>query len=100
MVEIHEEADMNAAFSGCALALVAAAALPAQELKVNALVITWYHQMLDNTLRLDSSAPYYALGGSKGAGSQEPMRENGFSIRRAEIYLNGKLNDEFWFFAG
>ena len=95
MVEIHEEADMNAAFSGCALALVAAAALPAQELKVNALVITWYHQMLDNNLRLDSSAPYYALGGSKGAGSQEPMRENGFSIRRAEIYLNGKLNDEF-----
>lgn len=74
-----------------ALAGLASSAVQAQELKVNALLITWYHQALDSNLRTNSAAPggYYAFGGAGDA-----MRENGFSIRRTEIYLNGKINDE------
>lgn len=74
-----------------ALAGLASGAVQAQELKVNALLITWYHQALDSNLRINNAAPggYYAFGGAGDA-----MRENGFSIRRTEIYLNGKINDE------
>lgn len=74
-----------------ALAGLAAGAVQAQELKVNALLITWYHQALNSNLRTNSAAPggYYAFGGAGDA-----MRESGFSIRRTEIYLNGKINDE------
>ena len=71
---------------------LAAGAVQAQELKINAVLITWYHQSLDSSLRKNPVAPgsYYAFGGSGDA-----MRENGFSIRRTEIYLNGKINDQF-----
>lgn len=74
-----------------ALAGMAAGAVQAQDLKVNALLITWYHQALDSNLRINNTAPggYYAFGGAGDA-----MRENGFSIRRTEIYLNGKINDQ------
>lgn len=79
-----------------ALVVAGTVTAQAQELKINALVIAWYHQALDSNLRLNPATPfpYYAFGGSKGAGSQEPMKENGFSIRRTEIYLNGKLNEQ------
>lgn len=71
---------------------LAGGAVQAQELKINAVLITWYHQSLDSSLRKNPVAPgsYYAFGGSGDA-----MRENGFSIRRTEIYLNGKINDQF-----
>jgi hypothetical protein len=92
------------------LALVAAmlvggaASSQAQDVKVNALFIAWYTQMMDNNLRLNSTPAagaglpqtlsYYALGGTKGTGSTNPYNENGFSVRRSEIYVAAKINDE------
>lgn len=70
--------------------LLAANGLMAQDLKVNALVIGWYHQAMDAALRQNTPAPggYYAFGGA-----QDAQRESGFSIRRTELYLVGKIND-------
>lgn len=67
------------------------ALLSAQELKLNALVIAWYHQALDTNLRRNTAAPggYYAFGGVGDA-----MKENGFSLRRTEIYLSGKIRED------
>lgn len=44
---------------------LAAGAVQAQELKINAVLITWYHQSLDSSLRKNPVAPgsYYAFGG-------------------------------------
>jgi len=70
-------------------ALVACTALQAQEMKLNAVVDLWYTQMLDNNLRLDSPAKYYQLNGA--------FQENGFSIRRSEIYVAGKIDDALSF---
>ena len=76
-------------------ALVAAgtATVQAQDVKVNALFIGWYTQMMDNSLRLNiaptagtglpQTLSYYSLGGTKGTGSINPYNENGFSVRRA-----------------
>jgi len=76
----------------------------AQDVKVNALFIGWYTQMMDNSLRLNSTPTadtvlpqtlsYYSLGGTKGTGSVNPYNENGFSVRRAEIYVAAKITDE------
>jgi len=86
------------------LVAAGAASVQAQDVKVNALFIGWYTQMMDNSLRLNSAPTagtglpqtlsYYALGGTKGTGTTNPYNENGFSVRRAEIYLAGKITDE------
>lgn len=82
------------------VALVAGgvATAQAQDVKVNALFIGWYTQMLDNNLRLNAAPTgglsYYSLGGTKGGSSTNPLNENGFSVRRAEIYLAAKVTDE------
>jgi len=84
---------------------IAGASAQAQDVKVNALFIGWYTQMMNNNLRLngaplsaDLTVPhtlsYYSLAGSKGTGSTNPYNESGFSVRRAEIYLAGKITDE------
>ena len=66
---------------------LAAGIASAQEVKVNAIVDLWYTQMLDNSLRLNAtSAKYYQLNSA--------FQENGFSVRRCELYVNGKLSDE------
>lgn len=82
---------MKRPLSTLALAGLAASALQAQDLKINALLITWYHQALDSNLRTNNAAPggYYTFGGSGDA-----LRESGFSTRRVEIYLNSRINDE------
>lgn len=72
-------------WSTAALFLVSGA-VQAQEVKVNALVDLWYTQMLDNNLRLNTPAKYYQLNSA--------FQENGFSVRRAEVYVSGKINDE------
>lgn len=81
-----------------AAALALTGAVQAQDVKVNALLITWYTQMMDNSLRYNAkpggSLSYYGLGGTAGAGSVNPYTENGFSIRRAEIYLASKITDD------
>lgn len=72
-------------------ALLAAGFAQAQEVKLNAVVEFWATQMLDNNLRLNSAAP----GGYMTAPSLDPVwKENQFSHRRTEIYLNGKMNDQ------
>lgn len=83
------------ALSLTALAL-ASSAVQAQDVKVDALLIAWYTQMSDSNMRLNNAAPggYYALGGTKGTGTVSPFNENGFSIRRSEIYLATKINDQ------
>ncbi len=78
-------------------ALLASSAIAhAQDVKVNVLGIVWYTQMMDSNLRLNSTAPggYYGLGGTKGTGTVNPYNENGFSVRRTEIYISGKITDE------
>jgi len=83
-----------------ALALVAGS-LSAQEVKVNALVDLWYNQVIGRNLRVDkqvssnvgdasaTTPAYYNLNSA--------FTENGFTIRRAEIYLSGKVIDDLAF---
>lgn len=65
----------------------------AQDAKLAGVLIEfWQTQMLDNNLRNNSAAthsPAYYEGLSSGRFS-----ENTFAIKRAEIYLNGKITDE------
>jgi len=78
---------------------IAGSALPAQDIKVTACLNLYMTQMLDNNLRLNT--PSGTLAGGTGSGSYYPLRgdfrENGLSVRRAEIYLNGKITDEVSF---
>ncbi len=65
-----------------------------QDIKLGAILETWYTQMLDNNLRLDSApsvAPYYANGALNPA-----FKENTFYMRRTELYFNGKFGDVTW----
>ncbi len=77
-------------------AALAGSALGAQDAKVTADLCIYYTQMLDSNLRLNT--PSGTLAAGTGSGSYYPLRgdfrENGFSIRRAEVYLNGKIIDE------
>ena len=71
-------------------ALLTAGLAQAQEVKLNVIVEEWYVQMMDNNLRLNSAAP----GGYMANPSLDPVfKENQFSHRRTEIYLNGKMTD-------
>jgi len=62
------------------------ATLSAQDAKISAVVDLWYTQMLDSNLRLNAPAKYYQLNSA--------FQENGFSVRRSELYVAGKINDE------
>ena len=65
-----------------------------QDIKLGAILETWYTQMLDNNLRLNaapSAAPYYANGAMNPA-----FKENTFYMRRTELYFNGKFGDVTW----
>ncbi len=95
---------MNRSLRLALAGLTVAAPLASQDVKVNALLIAWYTQMMDNNLRLNTApAPaagipqtlsYYQLGGTKGTGTINPYNENGFSVRRMEIYVSAKITDE------
>ncbi|MDR2561437.1 MAG: OprO/OprP family phosphate-selective porin [Holophagales bacterium] len=69
--------------------LLLAAGLPvaAQAPKISGLGQLWYHQMMDNTLRLNGSVtgPYNLRG---------QLRENGFTIRRVEFKVAGNATDK------
>jgi len=76
-----------------AATLLAAGLAQAQDIRVNALVETWYTQMLDNNLRLNTAVkPAGAATYYDGLGSGR-FTENGFTIRRTELYLNGSVSD-------
>jgi len=72
-----------------ALAIAATPAM-AQAPKISGLVQVWYTQMMDTNLRTNSAsvAPnkYYNL--------RSEFTENSFVVRRAEIKLSGKINEE------
>ena len=84
--------------------LAGAATLSAQAVQVNALVEFWYTQMLDNNLRLNSTAkpggiatPSTAVAYYDGLSSGR-FQENTFAIKRTEISLNGKVSDSLsWY---
>jgi len=76
------------ALSGlAALALVATAPASAQSVKVGGDIQIWYNQVLDSNLRnnkeLSSPYKYYNL--------RSEFKEDGFSIRRAEIKVSGDI---------
>jgi len=69
--------------------LLLAAGLPAaaQAPKISGLGQLWYHQMMDNNLRLNGNVtgPYNLRG---------QLRENGFYIRRVEVKFAGNATDK------
>jgi phosphate-selective porin len=59
----------------------------AQEVKASAVVELWYTQMLSDNLRQNTAAgKYYQLNSA--------FTENGFSLKRCELYLTGKLSED------
>jgi hypothetical protein len=72
--------------AGTALALAGLTPAAAQSVSVGGDVQVWYTQMLDSNLRNNAVANYYNL--------RDEFKENGFTIRRAEIKLSGKIVDE------
>lgn len=77
----------------CAMAL-AAGFLPcgAQEVKVSGLLQVWYTQMMDSNLR--KADAYTNAGGKSYYNLRSEFTENGFTLRRAEIKVSGKVVDE------
>jgi len=72
---------------------VAGAFAQAQDVKLNALVELWYTQMMDDNLRNNGIAKVPASGYYEGLSSGR-FQENTFALKRAEIYLSGKITDE------
>ncbi len=77
------------------VALALAGAAQAQDVKVDALLIGWFVQNMDGTARnnVAPAAPlaYYGTGGTNTPSS---FTNGGFSIRRSEVYLATKINDQ------
>ncbi len=72
-------------------ALGAPALLRAQDVQVHAVVEVWATQMLSANLRHDKPEPFgYLANPSLNAA----FREDGFTLRRAEVYLSGAVNDQ------
>ena len=74
----------------------------AQDVKVNILTEFWYTQMMDSSLRNNAAVkPAGMVNGAAGAAtyydgmSSSRFQENTFNIKRAEIYLNYKISDEW-----
>ena len=64
----------------------------AQDVKLTGLLIEfWQTQMLDSNLRNNTTA---TAGASKYYGLDSRFQENTFAVKRAEIYLNGKITDD------
>ncbi len=77
------------------VALALAGAAQAQDVKVDALLIGWFVQNTDSTAR-NNTAPvaplsYYALGGTN---TPSTFANGGFGVRRSEVYLATKINDQ------
>ena len=72
--------------------LLAAGFAQAQAVKFDgALIEFWYSQMMDNNLRLSTSA--VPAGSSNYYGVNALFAENTFAIKRSEVYLSGKVSD-------
>lgn len=78
---------MNMMRVALATAVLAGGSLSAQDVKLNVCLDLWYTQMMSSDLRPNAEVGnYYPL--------RSEFKENGFSIRRSEIYLGGKINEE------
>jgi len=78
-----------------AAALVAAGFAQAQDVKLNALAELWYTQMTNSNLRWNTAAkPGGASAYYEGLSSGR-FAENGFTLKRAEIYGSWKISDEW-----
>lgn len=74
-------------------ALLAAGALQAQTptVKIDGVLLEfWATQMMDNNLRLDSTA---SAGASKYYALDSRFQENTFAVKRSEIYMSGTVTD-------
>lgn len=74
-------------------ALLAAGFAQAQTptVKIDGLLMEfWATQMMDSNLRLNTTA---AAGASKYYGLDSRFQENGFAVKRAEIYMSGTVTD-------
>lgn len=71
-----------------ALALLSVGTLSAQDLKVSARMDVWYTQMLSDNLRrnTDYTGKYYQWNSA--------FKENGFSIRRVELWFKGNVTTD------
>src|SRR5512133_4037992 len=64
----------------------------AQDIKLTGVLFEfWQTQMLDSNLRNNTTA---AGNTSKYYGLDSRFQENNFAVKRAEIYLNGKITDD------
>lgn len=86
---------MSISLRPCVLAaafvLAAPAAIRAQEFKLSGLVQVWATQMLDSNLRLNPAPPF--KGGKGYYDLRSEFKENGFSIRRAQLKVSGRILD-------
>ncbi|NTV74622.1 MAG: hypothetical protein HGA66_10495 [Holophaga sp.] len=81
---------------GIAAVLAAAGfAAQAQDVKVNILTEFWYTQTLDNVVRYNTAAKPGGVSTYYEGLSSGRLAENGFTIKRAEVYASYKISDEW-----
>lgn len=69
------------------------APLGAQDVKVGGLITLWYHQALDSELRTwDLAGSRLLETGTPYAPHHSGLRENGWVLRRSELYFSGRLS--------
>ncbi|WP_306589675.1 porin [Geothrix sp. 21YS21S-4] len=81
--------------AGIAALLAAGAAAQAQTptIKMDGVLLEfWATQMMDNNLRLNTTA---SAGASKYYALDSRFQENNFAVKRAEIYMSGTITDTF-----
>ncbi|MCE1205564.1 MAG: OprO/OprP family phosphate-selective porin [Holophagaceae bacterium] len=77
----------------CLLPFLCGPVLAAQEVTLGLVAEAWYSQVLDSNLRLNQAArPAGAAVYYDGLNSGR-FAENGFSVKRAEVYLSGQVTD-------
>ncbi len=77
------------------LLLGAAGWLGAQDVKVAGLLTLWYHQALDRELRTwDLLGSRLHEPGTPYIPHHAGLRESGWVVRRAELYLNGRVTED------
>lgn len=81
--------------AGLVAVAAATAALQAQDVKINILTEFWYTQMMDTQLRNNTLAKPGGVSGYYDGMSSGRFQENGFTLKRAEIYGSYKINDEW-----
>jgi hypothetical protein len=71
--------------------MLAGLAAPAQDMKVGGDLQIWYDQMLNGNLRSNATSLGTAVGGRSYYNLRSEYKENGLTLRRAEISVTGKI---------